>query len=450
MLKKIFIIILVILLLAAGIGAYFFFFSNKKTDTTGQGITLQDFFPFGDSGNSKTPIQTEPVPVDNEPDAGTPTNGAKPPKLQMVNKGPIAGAYVYDVLRELPRDPLAIGKDGKPLPIQTEPATMVRYSEVATGHTDETYLDALNVRKITNTTIPKITESFFAGKGGAVSILRYADDSKTIQTFSGNIPLLPKADGTLDTNLKGTYLTENIVSMAVSPDRQKIFTIAKNDTGSVGTVSLPDGTKKSQLFSLSFSEWLSEWPNQKFVTLTTKPSANVHGYLYTIDTTSKVMKKSIGGVNGLTTLTSPDMKTILFSRSSNNNVTSSLYDTASKNVLSLPGGATLPEKCVWQSVTILYCAVPSYIANGDYPDIWYQGGVSFVDQIYKINIKDFSTTVIANPASVNASIDAINLSVDPSNTFLIFTNKRDGSLWSLDLRPDPVTTDSVSSETKTP
>ncbi len=436
MIKKIFIALIIVLILAGGIAAYFFFFAKKSTTTNQPGFQLSDIFPFSDDG--KAP----PTTGNNDNTSGDtttpqePTEPTKAPKLRMITRGPVAGAAVFDVLRELPRDPNVVDKNGKPLPVQTEPATKVRYTEVATGHVNETYLDKPNITKLTTTSIPKIVESYFAGKGATQAILRYAGDNNSIQSFSGSIPLIPYKDGTPDTTLRGSYLAENIVSMAVSPDQEKIVTVAKDTNGSIGTISLPDGTKKTQIFSFALSELIAQWPSTKVVTITTKPAAKFPGYMYSIDVTSKVMKKVIGGINGLTTLSSPDMKMVLFSKSVNNSVTTSIYNIAAKSVVPLPGATTLPEKCVWQSSSILYCAVPSYFANADYPDAWYQGSVSFVDQIYKIDVNNLTTTSIGTPSSVGASIDAINLVVDPSNTFLVFTNKKDGSLWSLDLRPE--------------
>ena len=51
---------------------------------------------------------------------------------------------------------------------------------------------------------------------------------------------------------------------------------------------------------------------------------------------------------------------------------------------------TLPEKCVWSKAdaSIFYCAVPENIpADNIYPDVWYQGLMSFSDAIWKVNIK---------------------------------------------------------------
>ncbi|MEN9582363.1 MAG: hypothetical protein RL641_317 [Candidatus Parcubacteria bacterium] len=434
--KKILIIIVAILLLIAGIASYFIFFSTKKPGTsTGTGISLQDLFPFGDNGkftntNNNDGDNTDQLPPDDT------TTPIKAPRLRMITQGPIAGAYVFDGVREKKQEGQQqpkVGIDGKPLPVETEPVTIVRYIETSTGHTDETYLDVIELIKLTNTTVPKIAEGYFAGKGGTSAILRYADEKNIIQTFSGAIPeksLVP------DTKLRGIYLPEETTTMAIAPDREKIFTISKSDNGVVGTISLPDGTKKNQILSLDYTEWVAGWPSAKFVAITTKPSAKVPGYLYTIDTASKIMKKVLGGVNGLTTLTSPDMKKVLFSRSVNGGMTSSIYSTDAKSIIPLPGANTLPEKCVWQSATILYCAVPSYLPSVDYPDAWYQGAISFNDQIYKIDLNDYTSIVVGNPSSVNATIDATNLVVDPANTYLVFINKKDGSLWSLDLQPE--------------
>ncbi len=464
MLKKIGIIILIIVILLGGIAAYFYFFKKPAAETAGGGFSLQDLFPFIDNGGTtETPENT---PVTLPPKENSPEEATTPPKLRLITKGPIAGATIYDATRLKEVDPNAPKKyiNGKPAPAETEVKAYVRFTERSNGHTSEMFLDADAPETITNTTIPKIYESLFA-QNGKIVLLRYADPDMTIQTFGGIIPdkLPPQqtvtstpaaststggvATGNTTTptpapvllqsfDLKGSYLSQNILSLAVSPDTQKIFTITPFDGGVVGTVSLPDGTKKSQILSIAYSEWLPEWPNIKMITLTTKPSSKVAGYFYSLDPDKKIMKKIFGGVLGLTTNTSPDGKNILFSSSNNGQLSTSLYSTTSKEVVSLPGVTTLPEKCVWQSISILYCAVPTYMKNAEYPDEWYQGAVSFSDQIYKIDISNFKTTIIANPSDIQTSIDAINLRVDTNNTYLIFTNKKDGSLWSLDLTPE--------------
>ncbi len=197
---------------------------------------------------------------------------------------------------------------------------------------------------------------------------------------------------------------------------------------------------------MAYTEWTPAWPTSSMITLTTKPAGTVPGFVYSLDPDKKTFKKIFGGVLGLTTNTSPDGKNILYSSSQNSQIAINIYNLSSKNNSGM-SITTLPEKCVWQSASILYCAVPTYIPSGNYPDDWYQGAISFVDQIYKINISTLETSMIGNPGSVGASIDAMNLAVDTANKYLIFTNKKDGSLWSLDISPSLVVPKATSTTT---
>ena len=137
--------------------------------------------------------------------------------------------------------------------------------------------------------------------------------------------------------------------------------------------------------------------------------------------------------DGLTTLTSPDGKLVLFN---NNSLSLSIYHTDTKNSDSL-GIKTLPEKCTWGKMSdFLYCAVPRTISQGQYPDTWYQGEVSFSDQIWKIDIKTGNTTMISDPALVTngEELDGTKLAIDQNGNYLFFVNKKDSFLWKLDLK----------------
>jgi hypothetical protein len=85
---------------------------------------------------------------------------------------------------------------------------------------------------------------------------------------------------------------------------------------------------------------------------------------------------------------------------------------------------------------MLYCAVPKYVSGGKFPDTWYQGEISFSDDIWKINIESGSATKIADPISFNKGedVDAIKLSTDEGENYLFFVNKKDSYLWELNLK----------------
>ncbi len=167
------------------------------------------------------------------------------------------------------------------------------------------------------------------------------------------------------------------------------------------------------------------------IKLTTKPSYTVPGHMYAINPTTKSFVRVLGDVYGLTTLTSPDGKLVLYSDS---NLSLNIYDVNKKT--STPAGVrTLAEKCTWASVSVLYCAVPNTVTPSQYPDSWYQGEISFSDKIWKIDVISGNTTIVGDPETTvgGEDIDGIKLMTDSSGKNLLFVNKKDSMLWGLEL-----------------
>ena len=142
----------------------------------------------------------------------------------------------------------------------------------------------------------------------------------------------------------------------------------------------------------------------------------------------------MGGINGLTILASPSGKLILYGQSDGRSVSMNLWDSQSREV-SRVSLDTLPEKCAWASGNDkIYCSVPKANLVGQYPDIWYQGLISFSDSIWSIDVKTGNTELIVNPTiEAGVEIDGIKLSLSKKENKLYFVNKKDSYLWSLDL-----------------
>jgi hypothetical protein len=68
----------------------------------------------------------------------------------------------------------------------------------------------------------------------------------------------------------------------------------------------------------------------------------------------------------------------------------------------------------------------------EYPDYWYQGLVSFTDYFVKINTKTKNIITIANSQN-ETPVDATNLFFNKDESKLFFINKKDSTLWQLDL-----------------
>ncbi len=318
---------------------------------------------------------------------------------------------------------------------QKETVVAIRYIDSESGTVHQIMLDTNEDRRVTETRIPKIHEAFFAS-GGTRALLRYIkEDTQSIETFAGTVPAV-SASGDSTLEMKGSFLPENIMALVVSPDGTKIFYLTVVGNNVTGTIASPTGEGKTQPFVSAFTEWNPQWVTSRIVALTTKPSANVPGYAYTFDIQTKELSKVLGGIQGLTTLWSPDGKKVLYSKTAagGNNFVLSLYDTTTKKSTDL-GINTLPEKCVWAGDAItLYCAIPESRPRGAYPDIWYQGAISFADSIWKLNTQTSLYKTLSEPGEdVGADIDGVNLFLDGAERNLFLTNKKDGTLWLVDL-----------------
>ena len=76
--------------------------------------------------------------------------------------------------------------------------------------------------------------------------------------------------------------------------------------------------------------------------------------------------------------------------------------------------------------------------EGNFPDQWYQGVVSTNDLVQKINVFDLYSFILSDPnqdsKDLEDGIDISNMQISPNTSFLIFINKKDSSLWMLDVR----------------
>jgi hypothetical protein len=80
--------------------------------------------------------------------------------------------------------------------------------------------------------------------------------------------------------------------------------------------------------------------------------------------------------------------------------------------------------------------VPKSIDTGSYPDTWYQGEVSFRDQIWKIDLKTGNGTMLVDPITISngEEIDGTKLMMDDGENYLFFVNKKDSFLWEFSLK----------------
>jgi hypothetical protein len=303
-----------------------------------------------------------------------------------------------------------------------------------TGHVYEAENISDKINKISNTTLPKIYEAY-GNKNGTNFILRYLkNDSDIISNFYAE---LRKTASTTETpfEIKGKFISPDIKQVVISPMGDKAFTWnIENGSGS-GYISAFDEKTKVKISDFPFTQVNIDWPENNTLIVSTKPSALSSSYIYSIDTKNGSYKSISSGVKGLSGKVSHDGLNMLSSFKNNDNFITSVLnikDGSSQELIF----KTLSEKCVWSNIKKdeLFCAVPTEIPDAVYPDDWYKGSVSFIDQIWHVNTTTGEVRLLANLTKLsNKAIDAINLKLDPKEITLYFINKEDLNLWALDL-----------------
>ena len=415
--KNLIIIFIAVVLVAIVLGiAYYFFFMKSGVGEPSPTTTL----PTGPGGGLP---QIPSGQTSTSTPGGTQVNI---PRLRQITSEPVGGAGIFDVTNA----------------DKTE-SIIIRYIQRADGNIFETKTDTLAINRISNKTIPKIYEAYWGGGGDVVITRQLKDDNETVESFAAKLsPLETRfltgqagSASSTEMNLGGVYLPQKISALAISPDKSKMFYLYPTSDGIGGIFANADGSKKTLIFESPLSEWSASFADNKTIVLNTKSSASANGFAYFLDTGGGI-RKIIGDIAGLTILVSPDKKLALYSESSSGSFRTKLGNLVGNNNGDF-GLQTLPEKCVWSrnEPEVVFCAVPKSITSCGYPDCWYQGSVAFSDDIWKINTATGETNRLISPESfAQKTIDVINPLLNDSESFLLFMNKIDLTLWVLDIR----------------
>jgi len=381
---------------------------SNTTDTESTG-GIGSLFPFfgGTTGGSATEGSTG--------DTTGGTGDETPPEIQKdvlrkISNRVIAGVTILPIKKPLPEEEAVV------LPT-------VRLAERGTGYIFDVDVRGENEKKLTGTTVVRTAEARFGDNGNSVALRYVKTNNATVATFLGKVT--PNPEGGVG-DLKGQFLPDNIIDLVFSPDGKSLAYLLKNSNGSVGFTTKSDGTSRSQSFTSPFSEWLLGW-SEAGLNVTTKAASTIPGYMYQVK--SGALTKIFGGIEGLTTLASPNGKQILYGIGDEG--TTSLYvrNLSTGDDINL-GLTTLPEKCVWgKNNSTVYCGATDAVPRDAYPNAWYQGTYFFSDSLWRVDTETGKTTLL----STTVGLDATQLILDDEERYLVFVDKRDGSLWSLDI-----------------
>ncbi len=396
--KIIIISTIVLVIFFISLAGYYFLIQTNEDASSGEPFSFRRFLPFG--GETITPETPEVDP--NIPTEEPQINFAV--KLRKIWSEPVAGAFVYD----------------------TQEGSIIRLVERSTGHVYDVELFSPENRRISNTTIPKVYNAEWMNKNSfAAQFLE--DDNETMETYmvTVNEPTSTSTEG----SSVGKVLNEDINSFAAGQNR--LFYLSLTSNLGEGFISNPTNTNVRKIWSSPLKELNLQDIGGNNVALSTKPYPNINGFLYLVNTTNGVFRRVLGNIPGLTALVSPDVLNVLILSQSNSN-RFYIYNISNAQEMNV-SPVTFPEKCVWskKEVKTFFCAVPKNSINSSSLISWYLGSVSFNDSIWRY---DSETGVGVSVDGLDKeNIDVIKPIFSTNERYLVFINKQDGSLWSLDL-----------------
>jgi hypothetical protein len=319
--------------------------------------------------------------------------------------------------------------------------TIVRWADRGRGNVYQADYRSSDIITLSNTVVPRLYESVW-NKNLTAFIGSLFQESSPIPT-TVYAELAPQSTGktAADSNLLAPYslhgknIAGEMIGYAASPDKSKVFRLMKESDSGVGYVSSFSGQNTVKIFSTPFTQVNVDWPSDNIIAITTKGYSGYPGYLYFVNPKSGVWTKTLGPIAGLSAVVSHDGKHVFISGTANGSLTSRIY--------ALPSSSgtdavirTIADKCAWGNFykDIVYCAVPTTLPEGAYPDDWYVGGLSTTDKVWQVNSVTGEVRLLSSLVDkADRIIDGFNLSLDPKDGYLFFMNKNDLSLWSLDL-----------------
>ncbi|MEK9177202.1 MAG: hypothetical protein AAB923_02805 [Patescibacteria group bacterium] len=359
----------------------------------GSGNPFSALFPFlrgpEDSGSTQTP------------DAGGDERPSGPvPRLRQVTPNPVSGARFT--------------KD-----------SVIRYIEKETGHVYDVKPDSFDAVRISNMTLPGMERIVWAGDTRFVA--QFVVEGERVENVLGVIATTAPEAAMTVAALPG------FDRAAASADGKTLLTVTEAGDGArVETIDAERPGSARLIMSSPTRSWIPHIGGRDLL-IATAPSAGIPGFLYILES-GRPGAKVVGDVPGLMVLPSPDGRYVLYSGNTESMVTTAIYDRNSGVTRTVPT-ATFAEKCAWfpEGEPRVFCGI---LKNVPRVDAWLLGLSSSSDDAWLIDpVSGISSRVFDFTTEGGISINLVNASVSPDGKYVIFQNKTDLSLWSLELVP---------------
>ena len=307
----------------------------------------------------------------------------------------------------------------------------------STGHVYRTDITSGTMSKLSNTTIVGIQEAYVGESKNAYYIILRYEGSAGVQTHIQTIKKTVSVVTASSTNIGvGVFLSGPVVSIALSPKKDRYATVVKGNMGSIIYITDFATSKKRELFRSPLVEWNISWPSEDTIALETKGSYRVRGTLFLINAQTGTASRAIGNILGLTSLVNQGASQLIFAESRDKNGFNLFLHTIKTGDTTPLSFKVSPSSCLWSKrfANTLYCAVPDVATNIEYPDGLYRGEGSLETKLWKFNVKTGESDILWNPSlSGRARTEALQLDLNTGETFLFYIDKISRTLWSLRL-----------------
>ena len=312
-------------------------------------------------------------------------------------------------------------------------STTVVAVDKSTGHVYRMNIASGTVDKLSNSTMVGIQEAYVGETKSNYYIISRYEGNSGAQTYIQTI----KKSVTASTNVEvGTFISDSIVSIALSPKKDRYATVVRGKMGGILYITDFASGKKRELFRSPLNEWNVSWPSEGTLALETKGSSQARGVLLLINSQTGASTRAMGNIPGLTALIHPNASQFVFAESRDKSGFNLFLYTIKTGDITPLSFQVPPTSCMWSKkiANTLYCSVPDALPTAEFPDSWYRGEVSTETKIWKFNVKTGESDILWNPRLAGGTRgEALSLNLDSGETLLFYIEKSSQTLWSLRL-----------------
>ena len=406
--------IILILFFTIFFGFLFYFFyesDSEKINTEETTGFFDDLFPFGDNNDLEDDDDSEKT-EEKEKDSNQKTR-ENISKLRQISDIPTVSAHI-ELLSKL--EVFDINKKRKSFEKLEDGMFFsdIRFIAIKNNHIYQTFDFTKEKKRISNITIPKITQANFFDKNNF--IIRYKNEFDKLKTYTVTLSnntdknvIEGSNDFSTDIYLKkfqGVFFPDDIENLFINKKENLVFYTTFKDTGKNidgkihGIISTKNSKEKKEIFSSVLKEWNFSFNNKNKILLTTKNSGTAKSISFSLGVKNGSFKKISKSRIGLNAVSNYDFSKILYSQKNNLNTYVLIIDDLKTKKQKEFNISTFVEKCVWSQNNIdFYCAIPRNISGNNQPDDWYKGKNYFRDDILKINSESGLIEVIFDSRS---------------------------------------------------